>query len=53
MKGWFGRGATGSTVAKLLEENNTRYLSRPARKQKEFIDSSKSMLEGANEYNIW
>jgi hypothetical protein len=32
---------------------NKVYLSRPARKQKEFIDPKKYHLEGAQEYNIW
>lgn len=34
-------------------ENNARYISRPARKQKDFVDPKNSILEGANEYNIW
>lgn len=35
------------------EERNARYLSRPARKQKAFIEANRSILEGGNEYNIW
>ena len=34
-------------------ENNLKYISKPARKQKEFIDPKKYHIEGANEYNIW
>ena len=34
-------------------QKNALYLSRPARKQKEFIDPKNYHLEGANEYNIW
>jgi hypothetical protein len=37
----------------MYEELNATYLSRPARKQKEFIDPKKYHVEGANEYNIW
>lgn len=51
--GWFGRGQTGSNAAQQYVENNKRYLSRPARKQKEFVDPKNYHLEGANEYNIW
>jgi hypothetical protein len=40
-------------VAQLLTENNARYLNRPAKKQKEFVDTKNTLLEGANEYNIW
>ena len=32
---------------------NRVYLSRPARRQKDFVDPKKYHLEGANEYNIW
>ena len=32
---------------------NEVYLSRPARKQKDFIDPKKYHMEGAQEYNIW
>ena len=52
--GWYGRGAAdGGTVAALIEHNNLKYLQRPARKQKEFVDTKNSQLEGANEFNIW
>ncbi len=51
--GWFGRGKAGSNAALLFAQRNMNYLSRPARKQKEFIDPKKYHLEGANEYNIW
>ena len=56
--GWFGRGAAvghahkGPTAAEYAA-NNERYLKRPARKQKEHIVADRSVLEGANEYNIW
>lgn len=32
---------------------NAVYLSRPARRQKDFIDPKKYHMEGAQEYNIW
>eukprot|EP01038_Epipyxis_sp_PR26KG_P007445 gene7445-10146_t len=51
--GWFGRGKAGSTAAQLYHEMNRKYLQRPARKQKEFVDPKKYHLEGANEFNIW
>lgn len=51
--GWFGRGQAGSTAAQRYSSQNTTYLSRPARKQKDFIDPKKYLTEGANEYNIW
>lgn len=51
--GWFGRGKAGSNAAQLFAEQNTLFLSRPARKQKEFIDPKKYHMEGSNEYNIW
>ena len=51
--GWFGRGRTGSTAAQLFANLNKQYLSRPARKQKEFVDASKYHTEGTQEYNIW
>lgn len=50
--GWFGRGSTRAKVQE-YEERNARYLSRPARKQKAFIEANRSILEGGNEYNIW
>ena len=34
-------------------ENNLKYITKPVRKQKEFIDPKKYHIEGANEYNIW
>lgn len=56
--GWFGRGAAvgGTNKGPTAEEyaaNNARFLARPARKQKEHIVAERSVLEGANEYNIW
>lgn len=51
--GWFGRGKAGSAAAQMYAEMNKTYLSRPARKQKDFIDPKKYHMEGANEYNIW
>lgn len=51
--GWFGRGQAGSNAAQLYIEQNKKYLQRPARKQKEFLDPKKFHTEGANEYNIW
>lgn len=56
--GWFGRGAAlseahkGPTAAKYAA-NNERYLKRPARKQKDHIVADRTVLEGANEFNIW
>lgn len=49
--GWFGRG--GSASAKIYSDQNARFLTRPARKQKDFIDPKKYHTEGAQEYNIW
>ncbi len=49
--GWFGRGRAGAS--ELYGEMNKMYLSRPARKQKDFIDPKKYHIEGAQEYNIW
>jgi hypothetical protein len=40
-------------MALLYDEMNKKYLSRPARKQKDFVDPKKYQTEGANEYNIW
>lgn len=51
--GWFGRGMAGSSAAQEFEARNRQYLSRPARKQKDFVDPKKYHVEGANEYNIW
>lgn len=51
--GWFGRGQAGGVAAQLFAEENERYLQRPARQQKEFIDKSNYHTEGADEYNIW
>jgi len=53
MKGWFGRGLAGSKAHQIFAELNSFYLTRPARKQKDFVDPKKYHLEGANEYNIW
>jgi Torus domain len=39
--------------ASYYEARNAVWLKRPAAKQKEHIAASKSILEGANEYNIW
>lgn len=50
--GWYGRGAAGQGAARYLEANE-RYLKRPARKQKACLEAGRSVLEGANEYNIW
>lgn len=51
--GWFGRGKAGSLASQAYAELNQIYLSRPARKQKDFIDPKKYHTEGAQEYNIW
>mmetsp|Transcript_17692 Transcript_17692/g.15963 ORF Transcript_17692/g.15963 Transcript_17692/m.15963 type:complete len:506 (+) Transcript_17692:488-2005(+) len=51
--GWFGRGAAGSNAVKHFAELNRKFLSRPARKQKEFIDSRKSIQENGSDFNIW
>lgn len=50
--GWFGRGGSGSS-AKLYADQNARFLMRPARRQKEYLDPKKYHTEGATEYNIW
>lgn len=49
--GWFGRGQAGA--AQIYMELNKTFLSRAARKQKDFVDPNKFHLEGAQEYNIW
>lgn len=51
--GWFGRGQAGSNAPQLYAQQNTKFLSRPARKQKDFVDPKKYHTEGANEYNLW
>ena len=51
--GWFGRGKAGSTAALIYSDLNDKYLTRPAKKQKDYIDPSKYHVEGAQEYNIW
>lgn len=51
--GWFGRGQSGTMAAQMYSQRNALYLSRPSKKQKEFIDPKNYHLEGANEYNIW
>ena len=51
--GWYGRGQAGSRAAQLFAEENLKYLSRPAKQQKEFIDTNDYHVEGANEFNIW
>jgi hypothetical protein len=51
--GWFGRGKAGSGAAELYAQLNQFYLSRPARKQKEYVDPKKYHMEGAQEFNIW
>lgn len=51
--GWFGRGKAGSGAAELYAQLNQFYLSRPARKQKEYVDPKRYHMEGAQEYNIW
>lgn len=50
--GWFGRGSTRGKVEE-YNERNKRYLSRPARKQKDYIEASRSIMENTNDYNIW
>lgn len=49
--GWFGRGSAAGSSKYI--ELNALYLSRPARKQKDFVDPKKYMTEGNNDYNIW
>ena len=51
--GTFGRGAAGSTSQIELEEKNTRWLLRPARKQAELDISRLQAHEGGNDFNIW
>jgi hypothetical protein len=51
--GWFGRGKAGSTAATVYQDLNDKYLTRPARKQKDFVDPNKYHTEGAQDYNIW
>jgi hypothetical protein len=51
--GWFGRGKAGSKASEIFAELNRVYLSRPARKQKEYVDPKKYTLQGAEEFNIW
>ena len=51
--GWYGRGAAGGRAAQQYQQQSEEYLKRPARKQKAFIEAGRSVLEGANEYNIW
>lgn len=51
--GWFGRGQAGSTAAKEYLEQNSKYLSAPAKKQKDQMDPKSYHTEGLNEYNIW
>lgn len=51
--GWFGRGQAGSNAAQMYAEQNKKFLARPARKQKDFVDPKKYHTEGANEYNLW
>ena len=51
--GWFGRGQAGSNAAQIYALSNQKFLSRPAKKQKDFIDPKKYYTEGSNEYNIW
>lgn len=51
--GWFGRGQAGSNAAQIYALSNQKFLSRPAKKQKDFIDPKKYFTEGSNEFNIW
>jgi len=51
--GWFGRGKAGSTAALVYSDLNDKYLTRPAKKQKDFVDPNKYHTEGAQDYNIW
>jgi hypothetical protein len=51
--GWFGRGQAGSNAAQTYAAQNLKFLARPARKQKDFVDPKKYHTEGANEYNLW
>lgn len=51
--GWFGRGRAGEENSNKYEDLNTKYLSRPARKQLDQMPTNNSRLEGAHEYNIW
>jgi hypothetical protein len=49
--GFWGRGNAFSS-AKYMDLNKT-YLSRPARKQVDHIETKFSKMEGGNEFNIW
>ncbi len=53
--GWFGRGSSHRFAKSAAEyaARNERWLSRPAVKQKAFVEAGKSNLEGGQEYNIW
>jgi hypothetical protein len=51
--GWFGRGKAGSNASQMYADLNRQFLSRPARKQKEYVDPKKYTLQGAEEFNIW
>jgi len=51
--GWFGRGKAGSNAAQRFSERNTLFLSRPAKKQKDFVDPRKYHTEGNTDLNIW
>ena len=51
--GWFGRGASGSNAPAKYAELNAHYLSRPARKQKEYMDPKKSIHEVGSDFIIW
>jgi hypothetical protein len=51
--GTFGRGAAGSSAQTDLEDRNTRWLQRPARKQADLDISRLQSHEGGNEFNIW
>ena len=43
----------GSNASQKYSDLNAKFLSRPARKQKDFVDPKKYHTEGANEYNLW
>ena len=50
--GWYGRGKAG--VSTKINENNEKYLKRPAIKQAEATGgASTAYREGADEFNIW
>ena len=53
LAGWFGRGQAGSNASQKYSDLNAKFLSRPARKQKDFVDPKKYHTEGNNEYNLW